>query len=572
MYLTWAVDHAASEPPAECANYGLVFAEEFNASSLDKLQFRINSGGDEFAADAFSLQTIDGNRCLVITSYSTYDNNGKWLENYGGIGHFISKGTQERFWTYGYFEAKIKFTSEADNNPAFWLTTWYKPGQPAARGNDVNILEYGAWGGWDNHILSSIYAGGPKCTGTAGVDTWDHRRSAAQIGITDVQKNWHTYGLLWTPTGYACYVDGKKAWTENDPKAISHGPQFVVLDAAPDNHCEGPDYPHPEKTHDYGPRAATATKPASRTKMIVDYFRLYQASGDGPAGNMYWRKGFGGSDQAHWGPDQMTWSNNDDSAKYAKIGDTLSEQWVDPVDGSRFKYAGSNAIFKGDGRGAVCILNNYVPKARSLEFRESNFTITGSSLTMLAGSISCAPGLIQTINSSIGGTAGVILLGGGRLVLGGNNTYGGPTIIKSGTLELRGTAAQDRVLHGDGCDIQEGKIVFHHLPPTTTLKALAASYHAGAWDAGPFRCTTHGQLRGLGWIADGQNSVVAPAWYGDANLDGVVDDADEYILRSNFGGNGKVWSQGDFNYDGLVNAADLAILQRVRNTVFRNRN
>ncbi len=47
---------------------------------------------------------------------------------------------------------------------------------------------------------------------------------------------------------------------------------------------------------------------------------------------------------------------------------------------------------------------------------------------------------------------------------------------------------------------------------------------------------------------------------GDANGDGIVNDADAVILAANWQGSGKIWSQGDFNNDGTVDAADATLL------------
>lgn len=47
---------------------------------------------------------------------------------------------------------------------------------------------------------------------------------------------------------------------------------------------------------------------------------------------------------------------------------------------------------------------------------------------------------------------------------------------------------------------------------------------------------------------------------GDANEDGVVNQADCAILQANWGKTGMFWTEGDFNHDGTVNAEDLAIL------------
>jgi Dockerin type I domain len=49
---------------------------------------------------------------------------------------------------------------------------------------------------------------------------------------------------------------------------------------------------------------------------------------------------------------------------------------------------------------------------------------------------------------------------------------------------------------------------------------------------------------------------------GDANEDGVVNQADCAILRANYGKSGMFWTQGDFNHDGVVNATDLALMNQ----------
>ena len=55
-------------------------------------------------------------------------------------------------------------------------------------------------------------------------------------------------------------------------------------------------------------------------------------------------------------------------------------------------------------------------------------------------------------------------------------------------------------------------------------------------------------------------SLIEPA--GDANLDGIVDDADFQTVEANYGQTGEYWEQGDFNDDGTVNWQDLDLLRQ----------
>ena len=54
-------------------------------------------------------------------------------------------------------------------------------------------------------------------------------------------------------------------------------------------------------------------------------------------------------------------------------------------------------------------------------------------------------------------------------------------------------------------------------------------------------------------------AIWKPAFAGDANADGDVDDSDLSILLSNFGDPG-VWSAGEFNADGNIDDSDLSLL------------
>jgi hypothetical protein len=55
---------------------------------------------------------------------------------------------------------------------------------------------------------------------------------------------------------------------------------------------------------------------------------------------------------------------------------------------------------------------------------------------------------------------------------------------------------------------------------------------------------------------DSSALVVRYTYYGDANLDRIVNALDFSALASNFGGTSTFWCQGDFNFDGITNSLD----------------
>jgi hypothetical protein len=65
----------------------------------------------------------------------------------------------------------------------------------------------------------------------------------------------------------------------------------------------------------------------------------------------------------------------------------------------------------------------------------------------------------------------------------------------------------------------------------------------------------------LGYFDDKISKVIVkPAYYGDANLDGMVNSGDFDVLAANFNSVTGAWQTGDFNYDGFVNALDFNAL------------
>ncbi|HWB52562.1 MAG TPA: PEP-CTERM sorting domain-containing protein, partial [Tepidisphaeraceae bacterium] len=62
-----------------------------------------------------------------------------------------------------------------------------------------------------------------------------------------------------------------------------------------------------------------------------------------------------------------------------------------------------------------------------------------------------------------------------------------------------------------------------------------------------------------GVTLDGSSVAVKYTWYGDTNLDGIVDSSDLTTMTNDLGSSGVGWNGGDLNYDGIVNSDDLGL-------------
>jgi hypothetical protein len=153
----------------------------------------------------------------------------------------------------------------------------------------------------------------------------------------------------------------------------------------------------------------------------------------------------------------------------------------------------------------------------------------------------------------------------------GNVSFNAPlTIEPGGTLALSGgrTSMFGAPALGAGAvvDVGDGSLTidYHGQPsPASTIRSLLASgYNGGAWNGSGIH--TSSAIPGhtaLGWKDDPANQLVLVkyTYYGDANLDGMVDVADLGTLATNWQSL-QVWAGGDFDYSGFVNVGDLGLL------------
>jgi hypothetical protein len=73
-------------------------------------------------------------------------------------------------------------------------------------------------------------------------------------------------------------------------------------------------------------------------------------------------------------------------------------------------------------------------------------------------------------------------------------------------------------------------------------------------------------------LFDGQDAVLTDVlvkytYFGDANLDGSVDQSDDALLEQGFNNHLTGWYNGDFNYDGVIDGADYTLFDNTFNTL-----
>ena len=196
----------------------------------------------------------------------------------------------------------------------------------------------------------------------------------------------------------------------------------------------------------------------------------------------------------------------------------------------------------------------------------SILTISQSKLLKLSAFAAMA--LLGGIQSAM--AAQDINIGAGEILSPGLPGGGSGLVIETSTLTIAPTGI---------LDIRDNALIVRTGNFATILGYVTTGFSAGPngyWDGPGINSSTAAtdplRLSGVGIIDNSEahlptfegrstllntEILVKYAAYGDANLDGFVNNLDVALMGS---GTGIGWYHGDFNYDGVVNAVDYALL------------
>lgn len=224
------------------ANYKLVWNDEFNGTQMDtsKWSYRANGTVRQYATvDGARTISLDGNGNMVIRVVK--DSSKYYVGQASTDGHFNPK--------YGYYECRAKMNKGIGPHIAFWLqspTMGNTPyNNPAVNGAEVDIFEYHR--NSPGKVWQTIHING---YGSA------HQSQGFQVPYPTVDTGYHTFGLLWTDSGYKFYVDGNQTWETTF--GLSKRTEYMILST---------------ELTGFGGTPSLGTYPDS---VVFDYVRVYQ--------------------------------------------------------------------------------------------------------------------------------------------------------------------------------------------------------------------------------------------------------------------------------------------------------
>ena len=239
-------------------DYSLVFQDEFDGEVLDTTVWGFhNIGKRRDAVNVKEACLINENGELEIRNWTKFKGNDT-------IHHAGMIETKVNF-TFGYYEARIKFNIEMGSWGAFWIMYHNTRGpftsedNPMKDGVEIDIVEFVP--------TNSRYAS--QNLHWNGYGEFHQQLGTDQL-LNGELEGYHVYSLLWTPEKYVFYIDGEPTWTVQE--AISHMPEFVILSTEIEDKSWGGNNSIPKEG--YG------TFEDTKNIMYVDYVRVFQKNSE----------------------------------------------------------------------------------------------------------------------------------------------------------------------------------------------------------------------------------------------------------------------------------------------------
>lgn len=274
--------HIPSTPTTPTPTRQLLWSDEFDGDTLDETKWEyqlgvqdvyVNQGQTSYGPwfwgnNELQYYTKDAVSLAEGIMTFTAERKSGLPENRQFTSARIS--TRDRgYWTYGYFEARMKLPLGTGMWPAFWLLPQPEPGMGTnnkyggwAANGEIDIME--AKGRLPNEVAGTLHFGGGWPSNT-------YRSKTKQLS-TPISE-WHTYGFEWRKGYMAWFVDGVQYyrmentdWYTTSPNGAGNAtapfdvPFYIVFDLAVGGNFDGGRSPDESFTS---------------AAMEVDYVRVY---------------------------------------------------------------------------------------------------------------------------------------------------------------------------------------------------------------------------------------------------------------------------------------------------------
>lgn len=193
------------------SQYVLTWSDEFSGSSLNTNNWAAVDNGDvangelQFYTPRTNNVSVTNGVLQLTAQREAYTGQGPWMSApkttayTSGLVESLNKVEPQ----YGKIEASMKIPRGAGLWPAFWMmgVNYFTPGVGWPACGEIDIMEYS---GNSGSFTAAFHTGAYNYMNGGGGIT-----NVQGFSLGDYDTAFHVYGIEWTPTRVAFYVDGK---------------------------------------------------------------------------------------------------------------------------------------------------------------------------------------------------------------------------------------------------------------------------------------------------------------------------------------------------------------------------
>lgn len=206
------------------SNFLLTWFDDFNTSTgINSTQWNVQLGCIQGGCTTLENVFIQNNNLYLKQTNTTACTNGTKPEYSQG------RINSQKYFGYGYYEARIQFPNISSWHESFWLVG-LQTFPPPFFNQEIDIVEVNTYNMFYYPQHFHCWTNGTSKNKLANsVTYWKLNVNVPTLTAYSSLQNWHIFGLHWNRTHMETYLDGGRLLTTVYPSFINPNPMNILF-------------------------------------------------------------------------------------------------------------------------------------------------------------------------------------------------------------------------------------------------------------------------------------------------------------------------------------------------------